>query len=51
MTKKFDKLQKQEDKIYNQLIDLIHPKLRRKFCKLLNDYVDIQIELERECNI
>ena len=47
-------LQKEETKIYNALDKLatkhLNAKETRQFFKLLSEYVDVQVELERCCN-
>ena len=54
MEKEFkEELQKEEEKIYKKLssyVKSVSLREQRRFFKLLNEYIDVQIELEKYCN-
>ena len=48
-----DNLNREEEILYNKLLEyvsLMTDEEQREFCKLLSEYVDIQIEIEKYCN-
>ena len=53
MNNEIKQLEKEEESLYNKLLEyvsLTSNAEQRKFCKLLRNYVDINIEIEKECN-
>ena len=53
MMKEINKLKKEEEKLYEKLVSFVRfltKKQQQEFCKTLSSYVDVQLELEEQCN-
>lgn len=48
MEEEYKELLKQQDKLYNKLSSVL---TKRKHFKWLNDLIDVEIELEKFCNM
>lgn len=51
--KEINKLKKEEDRLYEKLVAYVRflpKKKQQEFCKTLSFYVDVQLELEKQCN-
>jgi len=51
MNKELKQLQEEEISIHSELLKHIKKEGNKKFFELLKNYVDVQIELEKLCNI